>query len=257
MKIEQVALQLYTVRDACQDGTGLAATIRRIREIGFQAVQVSGIGPVPYPEVRAICEGEGVTICATHEPSAVLRENPAEAVARLKELGCRMTAYPFPRDVDFTNPGHVSEMIADLARAGEAMADAGITFNYHNHAIEFIRVGGKTILERIFDDIPAAKLGAELDTYWVQYGGGNPVEWCKKLTGRLHMLHLKDYAFTAENTPVFAEIGIGNLDFAAIISAAEEAGCKWFAVEQDVCPGDPFVSARQSFEFIRNNLVKN
>lgn len=257
MTIDQVALQLYTLRDSCKDATGLAATIKRVREIGYKAVQVSGIGSVPYAEVRSICDGEGVAICASHEPSAMIRENPQEAVARLNELGCKMTAYPFPRDVDFSNPSHVSALIADLAKAGGVMKAAGITLNYHNHAIEFIRVGGKTILETIYGSVDAANLGAELDTYWVQFGGGSPVDWCRKLSGRLHMLHLKDYAFTAENKPMFAEIGNGNLDFPSIIAAAEKAGCRWFAVEQDTCPGDPFDSARQSFEFIQNNLVKN
>lgn len=257
MKIDQIALQLYTVRDACQDSASLAATVKRVREIGYRAVQVSGIGPVPYGEVRAICDGEGVVICATHEPSAMIRSNPEEAVSRLAELGCTMTAYPFPRDVDFSNESHVAELIADLARAGSVMSAAGITLNYHNHAIEFIKVGGKTILETLFDSVDESDLGAELDTYWVQFGGGDPVAWCRKLSGRLHLMHLKDYAFTAENKPVFAEIGSGNLDFPSIIAAAEKAGCKWFAVEQDTCPGDPFDSARQSFEFIQANLVEN
>lgn len=257
MRIDQIALQLYTLRDACQDAAGLASTVKRVREIGYRAVQISGIGPVPYGEVRAICEGEGIAICATHEPSALIRSNPEEAVSRLAELGCKMTAYPFPRDVDFSNPSHVSELIADLARAGRVMNAAGITLNYHNHAIEFIKVGGKTILETLFDSVDANDLGAELDTYWVQFGGGDPVDWCRKLSGRLHMMHLKDYAFTVENKPVFAEIGSGNLDFPSIIAAAEKAGCRWFAVEQDICPGDPFDSARQSFEFIQANLVEN
>jgi sugar phosphate isomerase/epimerase len=168
-----------------------------------------------------------------------------------------MTAYPFPRDVDFSNPSHVSGLVADLARAGKVMRAAGITLNYHNHAIEFIKVGGKTILETLFDSVDAGDLGAELDTYWVQFGGGDPVEWCRKLSGRLHMMHLKDYAFTVENKPDFAEIGSGNLHFPSIIAAAEKAGCKWFAVEQDTCPGDPFDSARKSFEFIQANLVEN
>jgi hypothetical protein len=32
-------------------------------------------------------------------------------------------------------------------------------------------------------------------------------------------------------------------------------GCAWFIVEQDTCPGDPFDSLRQSFDYIKANLV--
>ena len=51
------------------------------------------------------------------------------------------------------------------------------------------------------------------------------------------------------------EIGYGNLDFKAIVAAAEASGCEWFIVEQDSCPGDPFDSAKLSFDYIKANLV--
>jgi sugar phosphate isomerase/epimerase len=53
----------------------------------------------------------------------------------------------------------------------------------------------------------------------------------------------------------FCEIGAGMLDFKRIIAAAESGGCEWFIVEQDRCPGDPFVSIKQSFDYIQANLV--
>ena len=47
-------------------------------------------------------------------------------------------------------------------------------------------------------------------------------------------------------------------DFAAsmkrIVAVAEGSGCRWFIVEQDTCPGDPFESLRKSFEYIKENL---
>ena len=35
-------------------------------------------------------------------------------------------------------------------------------------------------------------MGSELDVYWVQLSGADPVKWCKKLDGRLKIIHLKD-----------------------------------------------------------------
>ena len=40
----KLGVQLYSVRDVCQDAAGLRETFRRIKEIGYDAVQVSGIG---------------------------------------------------------------------------------------------------------------------------------------------------------------------------------------------------------------------
>lgn len=255
MKISQVAAQLYTLREFTKTSTDLATTARKVREIGYEAVQVSGIGPIPNDEIKRIFDGEGLVICATHEPSNIIRENPAAVVDTLNELDCRHTAYPYPSDVDFSDPVSVDALVGDLDSAGATLAAAGQTLSYHNHAIEFLRVDGKTIFESIFNRTDPANLKVEPDTYWIQYGGANPVDWCRRLAGRLPLIHLKDYIFTAENKPAFGEVGYGNLDFPAIITAAEAGGCEWFIVEQDVCPGDPFDSLRKSFDHIKSNLV--
>jgi sugar phosphate isomerase/epimerase len=97
-------------------------------------------------------------------------------------------------------------------------------------------------------------LQGEIDTYWVQYGGGNSTAWCHRLQNRLPLIHLKDYGLTTESEPVFREIGYGNLDFKEIVPAAEKAGCEWFIIEQDTCPGSPFDSLQLSFQYIKENL---
>ena len=75
-------------------------------------------------------------------------------------------------------------------------------------------------------------------------GGGDCVEWCRRLAGRIPFIHLKDYMMTLEKKPIWCEIGRGTLPFARIIAEAEKSGCEWFIVEQDTCPGDPFESLR-------------
>jgi sugar phosphate isomerase/epimerase len=141
-----------------------------------------------------------------------------------------------------------------LNAAGQVLHDADLVLCYHNHHTEFRRVGGRTILEALYEHTDPRYVRGEIDTYWVQVGGGDPVTWCRRMTGRLPILHLKDYKLTAENRVTDAEIGHGNLDFRAIVEAADEAGCEWYAVEQDTCPGDPFDSLRRSFEYIKEEL---
>lgn len=257
MKLPQLAAQLYTVRDFCKTAADLAATAKKIREIGYPAVQVSGIGAIPDDEVVRIMAGEGLTICATHEPSQSILDTPEKALERVRRLGCTQTAYPYPGGVDFSDAKQIESLCEKLDRAGAIFRQGGVTLSYHNHALEFVKFRGTTVLDTIFAHTARRNLTAELDTYWVQFGGGDPVAWCAKLAGRLSVLHLKDYGFTTENKPVFAEIGRGNLDFARIIAAAENSGCRWFVVEQDTCPGDPFDSLRLSFEYIRQNLLES
>ena len=46
MKIQQVAAQLFTVRDYIKTPADVAVSMKKIRQIGYQAVQVSGMGPI-------------------------------------------------------------------------------------------------------------------------------------------------------------------------------------------------------------------
>jgi sugar phosphate isomerase/epimerase len=254
MKIHQVAAQLFTVRDICKTPADIAVTLKKIRGIGYQAIQASGIGPIAEEELVRICREEGLTICATHEPPDKIIQDPQAVVARLKKLGCRHTAYPWPAGVDLNSVASIQTLAAQLNASGKVLYDAGLSLSYHNHSAEFRRVGGRTVLEIIYAETDPRYLGGEIDTYWVQHGGGDPVAWCQRLKGRLPLLHLKDYGVDQDNKVGFTEIGNGNLNWPAIISAAEAAGCEWFIVEQDSCPGDPLVSLRQSFEYIHANL---
>lgn len=251
MKISQVAAQLYTLRDHCKTAGDLALTAKKLREIGYAAVQVSGIGPIADAEVVNIMKSEGLVICATHEPSKEILEQPERSIARLQALGCSLTAYPYPSEVDFSSPAAIATLVKKLDASGEKFHAAGLVLGYHNHAIEFVQHDGMTVLDFIYRNTDPRHMVGELDTYWVQYGGGDPVEWCRKLRGRLPFIHLKDYGFSLENKPDFREIGRGTLPFDRIISEAEKSGCEWFIVEQDTCPGDPFESLRQSFSYLQ------
>lgn len=255
MKLSQVALQLYTLREHCQTAAAFAATVKKVRAIGYTAVQISGAGPIPENELVAICRGEGLTICATHEPAATVLDNPQAVIARLEKLGCRYTAYPFPAGIDFGQPEHIETLARKLDAAGAALRAAGFVLGYHNHAIEFVKYRGAPVLDYLYAATRPENLVAEIDTYWIHYGGGDVVDWCRRLRGRLPFMHLKDYGYTLENKPRFCEIGAGTLPFSRIIAEAETSGCEWFIVEQDTTPGDPFVSIQQSYDYIRAHLV--
>ena len=173
MKLNQVAAQLYTVRDFCQTGAALAATAKKIRALGYPAVQLSGHGPIPAREIAAIMAGEGLTICATHEPSAVILDQPEKAIATLQELGCRLTAYPYPGGVDFSDAGSITTLVRKLDAAGARFRAAGLTLGYHNHDLEFLKFQDAPVLDYIFAHTDPRNLVGELDTYWIQYGGGD------------------------------------------------------------------------------------
>jgi sugar phosphate isomerase/epimerase len=255
MKLEEIALQLYTLRDHLKTPADIRATLKKVRTIGYPAVQVSGMGPIAEAELVEILNGEGLILCATHEPADVIRQSPEQVVERLARLGCRYTAYPHPAGVDWSKPEDIKNLIADLDRAGSVLRKADQVLCYHNHAIELTPIHGTTALDYIYSRTNPLNLQGEIDTYWIQHGGADPVAWCRQLKGRLPLLHLKDYAVKPDGQPTFASVGAGNLNWPAILAAAAESGCKWYIVEQDTTPGDPFDAVRASLDFMRENLI--
>jgi sugar phosphate isomerase/epimerase len=174
MKVSQIALQCYTLRDHVKTDLEFAASMKRVRAIGYEAVQISGIGPIPAREIRRIADAEGVRICATHEPGSDIVDRPQAVVERLGTLGCLLTAYPAPH-VSLESRADIEHLATGLNRAGAVLRAAGMTLTYHNHDLEFRKIAGQTVLELLFECTDPEFVQAELDTYWVQAGGANPV----------------------------------------------------------------------------------
>ena len=254
MKINQVAAQLYTVREFLKTPKDIAQSLRKIKDIGFQAVQVSGMASIEEQDLMKMLQDTGLICCATHEPSNDILDKPEKVIERLKKLKCIYTSYPYPGDIKFDTIENIKQFAKRLNESGKKLHNAGLVLTYHNHQIEFQKVNGKLVLEWILQETDPTYLKVEIDTYWVQYGGGNPVDLCQRLKNRLPLLHMKDFKITKENKPDFAEIGYGNLDWKNILSAAEKSGCQWFIIEQDTCPGDPFDSLKKSFEYTKEYL---
>lgn len=253
MKITQVAAQLYTVRDQCKTPGDIAHSLEKVAAIGYQSVQVSGLGPIENEALLQLAKDNGLIICATHESLDAILNTPEKVIEKLKALDCLHTAIGYPSGVDLGSLEGVLDYCRRFEAAAQKFVAAGLTVSHHNHQHELRKVGGKTVLQQILDNTRNVML--ELDTYWVQYGGGSPVEFNRLSKGRMPLLHLKDYMVNDQNNPQFAEIGNGNLPWPQIIASAEESGCQWFIVEQDSTPSDPFDSLQMSFDYIKANLV--
>jgi sugar phosphate isomerase/epimerase len=251
MKTEQIAIQLYTLRDFTETPDDFVATIKRVREIGYHAVELAGTAGLPPAEAARIVRYAGLQICSSHESPQMTLENPQQVVDRLGEFGITHAVYPWPDGIDFSNTKQVDELIAGLDSAGAMLRRAGMTLCYHNHAHEYFQRDGRTVLDDIFARTSPEHLQAELDIHWVQAGGGDPAEACRRLAGRLPLLHVKDYTVTAKGERLFAEVGHGNLNIPEILAAAKVAGCQWFIVEQDTCPTDPFECIALSLDYLK------
>ncbi|HEY3291819.1 MAG TPA: sugar phosphate isomerase/epimerase, partial [Anaerolineae bacterium] len=61
MESQVLAAQLYTLREFCKTADDFAKSMHKVRDIGYTAVQVSGIGPLAPAEVKAVLDANGLT----------------------------------------------------------------------------------------------------------------------------------------------------------------------------------------------------
>lgn len=243
----QLGAQLYTVRQFTQTAADLKGTLARIREIGYTAVQVSAIGPIPPETVKELTEENDLTICNSHIAWERLQNDLPAVIAEHRlwqcqhvALGSMPQAYRGEGEAGFRRFARAAEAI------GRQLREAGLSFSYHNHSFEFARFGHRAGLEVIYDETDPRYLQAEIDTYWVQHGGGDPAAWIARVTNRMPAVHLKDMVIV-DGRPVMAEVGEGNLNWPAILQACRAAGVSWYLVEQDICRRDPFESLAISY----------
>ena len=236
-----IAAQLYTVREFTKTPADIAATMRKVREMGYEAVQLSALGPIEPAELRKITDGEGLKVCATHGAFDRMRDETEAVIEEHTILGCEYPAIGgLPQEYRESGEGF-SKFAKEASEVGARLAEGGLTFGYHNHSFELEKFGDRTGLQILYEDSDPRYFQAEIDTYWVQHGGGDPCAWVRKLKGRCPLVHLKDMKMKGREQH-FAEIGEGNLNWPGIFEACKEAGVVWYIVEQDRCDGDPFDS---------------
>lgn len=251
MPQSKLAAQLYTIRAHTQDAHDFAASMQKIRAIGYTAVQVSAIGPIPHAEVKAIVDDLDLAICNTHIGHELLWNDLDAVIEQHRLWDCKHVAIgSMPQQYRKEGEDGFKRFAREASRVGEQLYESELTFSYHNHSFEFVRFGDRTGLDVLYEESDPRFLQAELDTYWIQHGGADPTAWIEKVKGRMPVIHLKDMVI-AGGEQTMAEIGAGNLNWPAILRACEEANVEWYAIEQDICQRDPFDSLRISFENLR------
>jgi sugar phosphate isomerase/epimerase len=243
-----LAVQMYTLREFTRMPADIAATCKRVKAMGYNAVQLSALGPIDPKELAAILQGEGLVACATHVGTDRLLNDLPALIDEHNLWGCKNVAIGGLPGEYRNRDGYLrfAGIATEIARKLNA---AGLTFSYHNHSFELEKYDGVTALEMLYSTA-SPELLAEIDTYWIQHGGGDPAAWVEHVAGRMVIVHLKDMAIL-EGQQTMAEVGEGNLPWGRILDACRRIGVQWYAVEQDVCHRDPFESLAISLRNLR------
>lgn len=263
-----IGLQLYTVRDAMQADP--AGTLRKVAKLGFTTVEgatYTGTQQFYGMDAKAfavLLKQQGLTMPSSHYMLGEAKMNGADikgtllhewdkAVDDAATVGIKYMVCAYLMEDERGNLDHYKQLAERFNKAGEVCKKAGIQFCYHNHDFEFQQMDGQRPYDILLKNTDKDLVKMEMDIYWVKKAGLDPVALMKEHKGRFPLWHVKDMDKTPEQA--FTEVGNGSIDFKEIFKHAGDSGMKYFFVEQDKCPGDPFVSITKSIKYIKKNLV--
>ena len=241
----QIGAQFYTVREQCKTLEDFALTLKKVADIGYKTVQISGTCPYEAEWLREQLAVNDLKCVLTHIPVPRLVGETEQVIADHHVFDCPHIGLGWWA---FNETDTYEKFMNTFPAVAKKIREGGRYFMYHNHDQEFQRQEGKLILEKLAEEIPADIMGFTLDTFWIQAGGGDPAQWVKNLAGRVPAIHLKDFAYGRK----MAVVGEGNINFDRVFTEAEKAGTKYMLVEQDDCNGeDPIECLRRSYEYLK------
>jgi len=261
----KIGVQTYTIREYLKTPKEIDVSFKRLKDMGFDMVQLSGLGKIDIDELAGILKKYGIQAVGDHSPweRVAKKENLAKLIDEHKKLGCSQIGIGIKPDIYPDTYDGYTDFIKKVNEICEQTTEAGLGFGYHNHELEFARfsAGGaendtaKCALDRLIEECPKCEF--TLDVFWVQAGGKNPLDYIDKLKNRIRILHLKDFRIAGRQRQ-FAEIGQGNLDWQGIFSRCEKYGIPYAVIEQDAdFISDPFESLALSRKFLLDRKYIN
>jgi len=271
-----LGLQLFTVRDLLQ--SDLKGTLAAVAALGYAEVEMFGFGGNAFikdplfgltaGEMRRILDQHRLTVTCTQISGRIDDIGPIADVAHRLGIRYLIIAMP-PEFLSITPKGPVVSEVKDasqimhlaerLNRFGSLCRAEGLGLGYHNHHMEFARVGSTRAYDLLLERTDPDLVRMELDVGWAKAGGVEPQDYLARYPGRFVSCHLKDFApdrpLPADLPPIpnmarMVAPGDGVVDFAKVLAEMDRQGIEHGFVECDM-PDDAIAVARRGIHYLK------
>lgn len=233
-----LGVQTYTFRRSI--GNDPVKVLDTIKKLGFTEIEGGG-GRMHPAEFKKLCDERGISIPSTGAGYEDLVNKIDSVVWRAKILGANyvMCAW-IPHQNNVLTFENAKKAVEDFNRAGKILKENGLTFCYHAHGYEFQPYEDGTLLDYMIKNTNPEYVSFQMDIFWIQFGGGDPVALLKKYGNRWKTMHLKDMrkgtkkdltGLTSVENDV--TLGTGELDLPAIFKEAKKVGIKHYFIEDE------------------------
>ena len=245
MSRPQVSVQLYSVREHLS--LDLNLTLEKLSRLGFSVGEPFGL-PSEASRLKKALSECGLTAPTAH---ASVLDNPSAAVDAALELGTTLLIDPYQPESFFKSRSELSRLADQLSAAAQVGLAHGVSIGYHNHDHEIRNeIDGVPALVALAAETDPTVL-FEVDLFWCEQAGTNPLEIIESLKGRVPAMHAKD---APRGAGVSGQVPLGQGAVRLLPSIASEPDAR-IVIEFDQYSGDLFEAIGQSLEFLRQNGV--
>ena len=237
-----IARQLYTVRE--QLAKNFRDVVTRIAEMGYVGVEPAGFPGIEPDEASDLFADLGLEVCSMHTQLPVGKQKN-EVIEVAKELEVTRIISSTGRD-NFASMDEVKKLCDRWNQASAIAAENDLELGLHNHWWEFTEVEGRSGFDLLIENLDPAVF-FQVDTYWVNTGGGDSVEVLEKLEDRAPLVHIKDGPCDPQAD--MQAIGEGKMDFPPIVEASKGTA-EWLIVELDRCATDMIEAVEKSYSYL-------
>jgi sugar phosphate isomerase/epimerase len=241
MKAKKMPLgfQVWTVKDMLiKDFPG---TLKMVADLGYQSVEMcsppgyesSGFGPLmklTAKEMKQIINDAGLDFISTHYGMDELRNHLDERIEFAKESGQKqmiLSSFGLPRNATMSDWQKVAD---ELNTIGTKTKKSGIQMGYHNHNMEFEKIGDTLIYDALMKqfDPDLVKMQFQVAVISIGYKAS---DYFTKYPGRFISAHLADWSPTEKKS---VAVGKGIVDWKAFFETLKKGGVKNIFVEMDL-----------------------
>lgn len=266
MKNLKVGLQLYSVRERLE--ADMEATLAAVKAAGYDYVEFANFYGRSAEEIRAMLDRHGLRCISVHRRCDPFLSDAETNIRELRTVGAEYCAIPYMSPERQKGGAEFELAEREIRKTSALLKQNGIQLMYHNHEHEFETYEGKFLLDWLYESFGTDVLEPEIDTCWVRYAGYDPCKYIEKYSGRINIVHLKDFVSEAtvaerkaegfaaptreDNKFRFRPVGEGMQDFPSVLEAVSRAGAGYVIVEQDSSyDEDPIECAARSRAYLR------
>jgi sugar phosphate isomerase/epimerase len=280
----KLGVQLFSIPKMA--ATDLKGTLKLMGETGYKEVEF--FGPYPFsapeaienwkglatrlgidknafygysiPEVIKMLNQYGLKCPSIHLDVMTMRKNMTQMLDAVAPMGVKYVALPTIIDAERATLDDYKKRAEEFNHFGEQMSKYGVSFVYHNHGYEHAEKEGEIPMHYLLKNTNPKHVKFEMDIFWMQAGGGDPIEFLKAYPNRYKLMHIKDASkpvrFSGDGGtsdqwialfPLMADPGDGVFDIQKILTQASASGVEHFFLERDLTP-TPELTIKNSYK---------